>query len=195
MGRLYIFQREKLANERKKTLSFQWALLGKPFVFWTSQWSKQKYPEYLKEKTCREDLWWPGGWESGIATVVAQSTAVAQVWALAQECLHARGTATKNPKQTNKNHLQSYTIWSTICSVQVKMHWPYIYTTWVSVPVLPVPLWLSGLRIQHGHCCGSLYSCSVSLIPGPGTPTCHRHPKKSIFSESVWQRQGRNSEL
>ena len=27
-----------------------------------------------------------------------------------------------------------------------------------------VPWWLSGLRIQHCHCCGSDYSCGANLI-------------------------------
>ena len=35
-----------------------------------------------------------------------------------------------------------------------------------------IPLWLSRLRIQLGHCCGS------GSIPGPGTSACHRHGQK-----------------
>lgn len=37
------------------------------------------------------------------------------------------------------------------------------------------PWWHSGLRFWHCHCCGSGLSCSVGLIPGPRTSTCHGH--------------------
>ena len=37
-----------------------------------------------------------------------------------------------------------------------------------------VPLWCSGLRIQHCHCSGSGHCCDLGLIPGLGTSTCHR---------------------
>ena len=33
-------------------------------------------------------------------------------------------------------------------------------------------MWCTGLRIQHGYCCGSGQSCSGGLIPGLGTSTC-----------------------
>lgn len=32
--------------------------------------------------------------------------------------------------------------------------------------------WLSGLRIWHCRCCGSIYSCSSSFVSGPGTFAC-----------------------
>ena len=35
------------------------------------------------------------------------------------------------------------------------------------------PWWLSGLRTQHCHCCGSGYCCGVGLIPGLATSTCY----------------------
>ena len=35
-----------------------------------------------------------------------------------------------------------------------------------------VPLWLSGLRIQHCHCCG------MSLVPGLRSSTCHGQGQK-----------------
>ena len=38
-----------------------------------------------------------------------------------------------------------------------------------------VPLWHSGLRIWHWHCCGSGCCCGTSLIPGPRTSMCHRY--------------------
>ena len=34
------------------------------------------------------------------------------------------------------------------------------------------PWWLSGLRIQYCHCCGSGCCCDWSSIPGPGTSAC-----------------------
>ena len=41
-----------------------------------------------------------------------------------------------------------------------------------------IPLWLSKLRIQCYHCCGSDYSCGVGSIPGPGTSTCCGYSQK-----------------
>ena len=42
-----------------------------------------------------------------------------------------------------------------------------------------VPWWLSGLRIQRCHCCGSGYSCGMGLIPGLRTFTCYGYsPRK-----------------
>ena len=44
-----------------------------------------------------------------------------------------------------------------------------------------VPLWLSGLRIPHCHCCCSGYSCVTGSVPGLGTSTCWRHSQKKNF--------------
>ena len=44
-----------------------------------------------------------------------------------------------------------------------------------------VPLWLRGLRIQCGHCCGSGYSYGPSWISGPGTFICHRHRQNKFW--------------
>ena len=46
-------------------------------------------------------------------------------------------------------------------------------------PDMGVLWWLSGLRIQRCHCCGSGYSCGTGSIPGPGTYTCLRHGQKN----------------
>ena len=43
---------------------------------------------------------------------------------------------------------------------------------------LGVPWWLSRLRIQHCHYCGSGYCCGGGLIPGLGTSACCRHDQK-----------------
>ena len=48
-----------------------------------------------------------------------------------------------------------------------------------------VPSWHNGLRIQHCHCCGSGYSCSMGSIPGLGTSTCHRCNQKKKIHGSV----------
>ena len=53
---------------------------------------------------------------------------------------------------------------------------------------LELPSWLSGLRIQHSHCCGSGYSCGSGSIPSPGTSACHKCDQKSkhfTLTESV----------
>ena len=42
-----------------------------------------------------------------------------------------------------------------------------------------VPLWLSGVRIQRCHSCGS------GLIPGPGISTCHGHSQKESWPEDL----------
>ena len=42
-----------------------------------------------------------------------------------------------------------------------------------------VPWWLSGLRIQHCHCCGSGYCCWAGLISGLGT-SCLRYSQKQF---------------
>lgn len=36
-----------------------------------------------------------------------------------------------------------------------------------------VPSWLSRLRTQHRHCCGSGCSCTAGSISGPKTSMCH----------------------
>ena len=41
------------------------------------------------------------------------------------------------------------------------------------IPEPEFPWWLSGLRIQRCHSCGSGYNCGMGLIPGLGTSTCH----------------------
>ena len=41
-----------------------------------------------------------------------------------------------------------------------------------------VPSWLSRLRIQYFHCCGSGYSCGMGSTPGLGTFTYHGHSQK-----------------
>ena len=41
-----------------------------------------------------------------------------------------------------------------------------------------VPWWLSRLRFQCCHSCGLGCCCSMGLIPGLGTSTCHRHGKE-----------------
>ena len=47
-----------------------------------------------------------------------------------------------------------------------------------------VPWWLSRLRIQHHHCCGSGYSCGAGLIPSLGTFSCHRCSQKKKGSNN-----------
>ena len=41
-----------------------------------------------------------------------------------------------------------------------------------------VPWWLSGLKMQHCHCCGSGQFCGAGSIPGPGTSACCRCGQK-----------------
>ena len=43
---------------------------------------------------------------------------------------------------------------------------------------LGVPLWCSGLRIQHCHFSGLCGFCGMGSIPGPGTSKCHEHGQK-----------------
>jgi len=45
-------------------------------------------------------------------------------------------------------------------------------------PSLGVPLWPSGLKIQHCHCSSSGCCCGAGSIPGPGTSMCHGHGQK-----------------
>ena len=44
--------------------------------------------------------------------------------------------------------------------------------------LLGVPWWLSGLGIQHGHCCGSGCCYGAGSIPGPGASTCAAAKKR-----------------
>ncbi|WP_251884210.1 hypothetical protein, partial [Klebsiella pneumoniae] len=37
------------------------------------------------------------------------------------------------------------------------------------------PWWLSGVRIQPCHCCGSGYCHGTGSVPALGTSLCHRH--------------------
>ena len=53
--------------------------------------------------------------------------------------------------------------------------------------LIGVPLWLSGLRIQHCHCSGSGHSSGAGLIPGPGTSTCHGHSQKPKSKQKTLQ--------
>ena len=49
----------------------------------------------------------------------------------------------------------------------------------IRIQLLGVPLWRSGLRIQH-CCCSGLGQCyGADWIPGLGTSTCHRHSQNS----------------
>ena len=41
-----------------------------------------------------------------------------------------------------------------------------------------VPWWLSGLRIQHCHCCDLGHCCGKSSVPGLGTSVCCGHGQK-----------------
>ena len=45
------------------------------------------------------------------------------------------------------------------------------------------PWWLSRLKIQHCHCCGSGCCCGSVSIPGLGTSACLRHglKNKNVF--------------
>ena len=63
---------------------------------------------------------------------------------------------------------------------------------WIkSIYVLGVPWWLSGLKIQHCHCCGTGRYCGgVGSIPGLGTPVCHgcgkKHKACMMFYFILW---------
>lgn len=46
------------------------------------------------------------------------------------------------------------------------------------------PLRRSGFRIQCHHCSVSGHCCGEDLIPGLGTPTCHRCSKKEAAPEA-----------
>ena len=48
-----------------------------------------------------------------------------------------------------------------------------------------VPLWHSGLRIQHCHCSGLDHCCGPGSLPGPRTSTCCRQSQKKKKSSSV----------
>ena len=49
------------------------------------------------------------------------------------------------------------------------------------------PWWLSRLRIQHFHCCGS------GLIPGPGASACLRHSQKTQSPRTKKHPPGRST--
>ena len=77
-----------------------------------------------------------------------------------------------DPKKQKKKRERENFFWS-----KLRM-WPTplwkLYKNWYP----GVPWWLSMLRIQHCHCCGS-GSCSGSgSIPGQGTSTCCRCSQK-----------------
>ena len=47
-------------------------------------------------------------------------------------------------------------------------------------------LWCSGLKIQHCCSCGIGYSCSLDLIPGPGTSISHGRAKNKQTNKQTW---------
>ena len=60
-----------------------------------------------------------------------------------------------------------------ICSLNVWEVFPwYVQLYHIFNSCIGVPWWLSGLRIQHGHCRGSSCCCGAGLIPGLGTSAC-----------------------
>ena len=87
---------------------------------------------------------------------------------------------------------------------RAKSHSKHSTSVWSLKIVLRVPWWLSGLRMQCCHCCGSGYCCGVGSIPGLGISACsgwgQKKKKKDSSGESscsskLWGRSLINSML
>ena len=59
-------------------------------------------------------------------------------------------------------------------TLQAKREWHGLFKMMKGKEFL---LWCSGLRIPHCCSCGIGYSCSLDLIPGPGTSISHGRAK------------------
>jgi len=94
---------------------------------------------------CCHELWYRSQmWlRSCVAMAVCRLAAVALIRPLAWEPPCAASVALKSKKKKVKNYC------------------------------FRVPWWLSRLRIQHCHCCGSGDCCGMGSNPGLGTSTCH----------------------
>ena len=55
----------------------------------------------------------------------------------------------------------------------------YFYIVKIIYNDVEVPMWLSRLKMQSCHCCGSGHCCGMSLVTGPGNFVyCRRSQKK-----------------
>jgi len=110
---------------------------------------------------------------SYVAVAVVLAGSVAPIGPLAWELPCAMGVALKRPKKNknkNKNKNQPTK----------------------KLPNKPgVPRWLSGLRIQHCHCCGSGHCCGLEFSSWPqGTSVCCRLGQKQ--NKTKQKKNGKN---
>ena len=65
--------------------------------------------------------------------------------------------------------VHSFILWTKESDTALVLNWQVSWEVKTCYLCSGVPLWLSGLRIQHCHCCGSGHCCGTGSIPGPGT--------------------------
>ena len=126
----------------------------------------------------------------------SRPTGAVPIWPLAWEPPYDMGVALKRQKtkqkKTNKqtNKKQERTLECEGNKVSLVAHYKTrgitrIFQLSFNIKNLfqEIPLWCSGLMIQHYHSCGAGWSCSMGSIPGPEISTCHEcgPPKFGLY--------------